>query len=203
VTENVVGDKKQTRHVGRRVAQSIFDACKYAEDAGYPLNRYVVINFRGGDPSEVTKAFQIFRRRFRGWLEYKREIAHAGQDCEPAYVYTFENPSDIPHVNWLVHIPPALLPEFDRKVLKWAEKIPGFDMFDLKVKPIAWCPGLANYINKGVDPLYQSHFHLEYMAKEHGPQGVIWGKRAGVSPFIGRTARKAAEWHRRNRKLAA
>jgi hypothetical protein len=49
---------------------------------------------------------------------------------------------------------------------------------------ISGCP--PKYIFKGTDPDYVQHFHLQEL---HAPQGVVHGKRAGISQAIAIKAR--------------
>jgi hypothetical protein len=110
--------------------------------------------------------------------------------ARPAYVYTFENPDDHTHVNWVLHVPDDLKREFTAKLPKWLAKIRGrVDPFDIDTQPVTEHPkSLAKYITKGTDPAYVKHFFLE---RVHAPQGWFRGLRAAVSTSLDKAARAA------------
>jgi hypothetical protein len=53
---------------------------------------------------------------------------------------------------------------------------------------------VAKYIFKPTEPDFLDHFHLRELHDQHGPQGTIYGRLAIVSPAVGATAGKDAEW---------
>jgi len=53
----------------------------------------------------------------------------------------------------------------------------------------------ANYILKGVESEHAERFYLKDLQDEKGPQGIIYGKRAGFSQSIGVTAQKRAKFN--------
>lgn len=178
-----------TTFINRRVVQSVFHAFDFAERQGVPLNTYVVIKLRERDDAAASRLFDEVRRKFRRWLSYIEK--KGGPSVDPIYVSVFENPNGSVHVNWAVHVPPALEKEFRAKLMTWVEKVQGLMPSDLHVQPIKlpFAKRLAKYIVKGVDPSYIEHFYLTEMA---APQGLIAGRRACVSPSIGRKARSQA-----------
>ena len=189
-----------SEHINRRVTQSIFDAIEFAVERATPLNRYVVINLHESDQETAATLFEAIRHKFRDWLNYRTR--KPGPPARPAYIYAIENSGERPHphVNWLVHVPNHLLKEFDRKLPQWVKKVQGdVGPFDISCEATieTHVKRLAKYIVKGTDPLYVDHFHLREMAE---PQGMVWGRRAGVSPSIGREARRVAVFKRRKRR---
>lgn len=164
-----------------------------------PLNTYVVINLRHQAGEEATRVFEVIRHKYRDWLTYLRSKGTA--NVAPTYVFAFENPEDLPHVNWVVHIPEGLEKEFARKLPRWVEKAQGvIEPYDISIKDvtIGTTSALANYILKGTQETHIDHFHLNGVYE--GSQGSVWGKRAGSSPSIGRTARNKAEFNRKHHK---
>jgi hypothetical protein len=181
---------RETEHINRRVTQSAFRAFDYAKVAGPRLNTYVVINIRDTAERGATTAFEKIRHKFRDWLGRRAKLA--GADVPPIYVFAFENPNGLIHVNWAVHIPEKLATEFSAKLPKWVEKVQGkVEPFDIDIQPVEsnYDKRLAKYIFKGTDPHFVTHFHLQDI---HEPQGKIWGRRAAVSQAIGIRARKKA-----------
>lgn len=203
MTKNVGGKARSTQHINRRVTQSIFRAFDYAATIGRPINRYVVIHLDETDAACAATLFERIRHKYRDWLAYhdKHDTLPSGQ---PAYIYVFENPEGgQPHVNWGVHVPSHLLADFARKLPRWIEKVQGpLTPFTYHEQPIALMRAkrLAKYIVKGTDPEFLDHFYLREIHAEHGAQGEVWGKRAGVSPSLGHAARRAAHFHPRRRR---
>lgn len=200
MTKNVGGYRPST-HIGRKVVQSIFDAIRYSRATDTPLNTYVVINLRESECGATATIFRAIRHKFRDWLAYRRRKYPALPAV--AYVYALESPENrYPHSNWVLHVPEELRSEFTRKLPLWVAKAQGScGSFDVDVQSVdqAYIPALSKYVLKGADPAYVSHFHLERVANDHGPQGIVWGKRAGASLTLDRAARRAAGWTRPRR----
>jgi hypothetical protein len=53
------------------------------------------------------------------------------------------------------------------------------------------------------DVKIEGDFHLTSLHDEHGDQGTFWGKRAGVSPALNKTARYAVGYDAKRRRLPA
>lgn len=183
-----------TTHIGRRVTQSIFDAFDFAADRGLHLNSYVVIQLRERDAASAATIFTGIRHRYRDFLSYRRRSGLFVPP--PAYVYTMENPHGTVHVNWALHVPAPVAGQFRPKLEGWIKKEQGeLDEFVLDLQPIDpnYAKRLAKYVVKGTEPAFIRHFYLDDVAK---PQGPIAGRRACVSPSIGRRAREQAGYRR-------
>ena len=80
----------------------------------------------------------------------------------------------------------------EKKCERWVRRAQGdirqFDLLASNVD-IQTDKSLAKYVIKGVDQRYIAYFHMQSYA---APQGRIWGRRAGTSPSISRTARNKA-----------
>ena len=142
----------------------------------------------------AAMAFAAIRHKYRDWLAYKAKLRQ--QRMPPVYIYTFENPAGRLHVNWVVHVPDALQDEFREKLQQWVTKVRGVvGPYDVHVQPVevAYHKRLAKYVLKGTDRNYTRHFHLEDV--DEGPQGEVWGRRAGISQAIGRRARARDSYH--------
>jgi hypothetical protein len=183
----------ESRHINRRVTQSAFRAFDYAKADGHKLNTYVVLRLRETVAQGAATAFTRIRHKYRDWLTYRgRKL---GESLSPIYVYALENPAGWLHVNWAIHIPSEMLPDFERKLEKWVARTQGpVERGDIHVQPIdpQYAKYLAKYMFKGTDPAYVRHFFLQNV---HSPQGSIYGKRAGVSQAIGIKARLRANFH--------
>lgn len=191
------GRNRLSTHIQRKTTQSILRACDFAEAQGSPLNVYMVINLFETDAASAATIFERIRRSLRSSLNYYRKQT-GDERAVPTYIYTFENPDDeSPHVNWLLHLPEDIRPKFIKKVTAAVQRTQGrLGKFDVKVDYIT--PGtvktVAKYVVKGTDPAFIEHFHLQ---RVQAPQGSFYGKRAGISPNLGNTARQAARFNAR------
>lgn len=185
-----IAPNQSTHHINRHAAENICHAIDFAKHIGYPLNRYVVLNF-DEETSETTgtEIFSRVRHKFRDWLNGRMK-KRGLQPIAPAYVYSHENPDKNPHVNWMVHVPEFLMEEFLAKLPKWLEKAQGivrpFDV-DVQLVDPHTDKVLAKYILKGTDERYVPYLHLQNYAE---PQGQVFGRRATASIAIGRKARR-------------
>lgn len=186
------------------MVQNMLRAFDFALAAGIPLNIYVVINLRDTADLGAATAFERIRHKYRDWLaHHSKKMAVR---IPPQYVFSFEAPGN-PHVNWVLRVPPRLMAEFQRKLPLWVCKVLGpIGPHDLDVqlkKPDSAYKALANYICKGCDPAYIEHFYLKDLYAEHGAQGLFWGKRAGVSPSLNKSARDGEGYNPKRRTLPA
>lgn len=185
--------KAYTDHISRHTAENICHAFDYAKFIGKPLNTYIVINLRElPDSLSPASAFEAIRQKYRCWLKNREKTGKTS--TETVYVYSHENPGDMPHVNWVVHMPAKIEKEFRAKLDQWMSKVlGGIGRYDLDIQIVDphTDKTLAKYIIKGRDTAYVDYLHLQDVAK---PQGRVWGRRATPSPSIGRTARKRAEF---------
>lgn len=182
--------RRPTHHINRRVSQSIFRAVDYAVFIGRALNLYVVLNLIDQDSASAATIFAKIRQKYRTWLRYR--LRKEGRQLEaPTYIYALEAPDGHHHVNWAVHVPEGLEEEFRERLPRWLKRAQGeCRPHDVHVDPIrqSHVKRLAKYIVKGTDPTFIDHFFLGDCA---APQGLVHGKRAGVSPSLGHAARRA------------
>lgn len=192
--------RRPTTHITRKVVQSIFRAFDFAEVRGSAFNIYVVINLTESERAGAAAQFEVIRHKYRDWLAYLRRKGATG--ARPIYTFSFEAPDGHHHVNWTLHIPPHLLDAFRQRLDKWVQRAcGGHGPFDIDCQPItANHKALAKYLMKGVDPEFVGHFHLQ---KVHAPQGLFVGKRAGMSPSLGKAARDAVHYDARRRVIRA
>src|SRR4051794_15179109 len=112
---------RQTRHINRRVTQSIFRAFDYAHWTGRSFNTYVVVNFDPASKTSPVEAFHKIRHKFRDRLSYASGRLGLGFQTAD-YVFAFENQAGLVHVNWVLHLPPALFADFEVKLPRWLKK---------------------------------------------------------------------------------
>lgn len=180
-----------TDHLNRHPAENICHGFDYAAYIGCPLNNYITINFDAESADRSGAIFRAIRHKCRDWFNRRTKQLY-GTARPLMYVCTHENPDGHAHCNWVLHIPPELQIEYDRKRLKWIERahknVRRYDVKAVSVDPKT-AKSLAKYIIKGIDARYIGYLHLQAYA---APQGRIWGRRAGTSEAIGRAARQAA-----------
>lgn len=182
--------------IRKRQAQNVLNACNFAHWSGAPLNAYITILLNDTIAQSSTTAFKLIMAKYNPWLAYRRKIGLV--DCPPIYIFTHENPNDNPHVNICFHIPPVIIDEFNLKLPRWIEDVQGeIDCVTLKNQPIKCGEDMyvTKYIIKGIDPDYIDHFGLRRLYKRNGPQGTIYGQRAGFSRSLGPVAMKKAGFH--------
>jgi hypothetical protein len=193
---------RRTEHINRKVVQNLFRAFDFAKAGGAPLNVTTVINFRDTPELSAATAFEHVRHKFRDWLSHHGK--KLGVRLPPQYVYTFENVGHI-HANWVLRVRPSLIAEFKTKLPRWLKKVQGtIGPYDIEIREVDVETGyksLAGYIAKGCDPAFAEHFYLGELKAQHGPQGEFWGKRAGISPALNKTARRAADYDDKQRKF--
>lgn len=181
---NNVSDRV-SHHIQRRPAVNIHHAERYSRHIGFPLNRFVTINF-SHTLCKMERASHEFRRllaqRFAPWL--RRTKGSTG--VPPTYVWALEAAGGKVAVHWMVHIPAGLRRTFEAKIRQWLTGMMGqIELQAVKVQAVHNPVGLRRYILKGTEPFWAAHLNVE-----HVPQGVIVGKRSGFSENLGPTARK-------------
>ncbi len=195
--------QRASQHITRKATQNAFRAFDYAPEIASPLNNYCVLRLHESATSSGATIFREFRHKFRDWYN-RRTKQIFGFGRRPIYVGSFENPdSGSLHVNWAVHIPPALQIEFETKAPGWLAKVQGpLGPYDFDMQPIDEnsAKRLAKYILKGTDPAFTDHFYLRDLVDKHGPQGTVYGRRLVVSTSIGATARRTAGWQPKRRR---
>jgi hypothetical protein len=178
-------------HIDHRQVRNIMRAVKFAELQGRPLDTFVTINFgqTGCSLDATSKVFERLRdNHFTKWL---RDIAkREGQpDWLPAYyIWAIENKPANQNVHWLVNLPQALKHSFEIKLAHWMEKLAGpLDPSQkvIHIQPADSPVGAAKYSCKGINPRYARHFRINPI-----PQGIVTGKRAGISKALGPEARR-------------
>jgi hypothetical protein len=152
-------------------------------ELGRPLNTFVTVNFDHTDcpPEHVSAAFERLRdNHFVRWLRY--------EEAAPAYyVWVLENQGGDMHVHWVVHVPSSLRKAFGTRLPKWLARVAGIIRCSesaINIKPVSKLRSLTRYLLKGMDSRYAPRYSVQ-----HESQGLVYGKRCGVSKSLGPSAR--------------
>lgn len=190
-----MGTPRKTTHLAHRAAANLSRAVSHAAAIGKPLNQFVSINYglTGCNEEDMVAAFRRLLKSFFVKWHTRHPRVSASADPAAAYVWTAEGLPGRHGVHWLVHVPPALVPEFKSALWRWLERTAGpiIDKDALDVRP-AWSAGQAkDYMLKGLPERHARRFKIKWAS-----QGVVYGKRCGISENLGPKAiarRKAEE----------
>lgn len=189
----------RTGHVARRSAENVLHSIRFARDLNQPFNRFVTIDFSslGIEEEAAGPLFIKLRQCVSRWWRYERKKNPALPELFHNYCHA--NPAGRRHVHWLLSVPDDMTAAFDKTVEDRLLKLTQLDALgDALHMQKATAPGNAGkYMMKGIDPMFAGYLHIQ-----HVDEGVVTGRRTGVSRNIGRTARSRAGWQRR-RRLAA
>jgi len=181
------GGNRRTRHIGWRQARNLRKAIHYADkrlvELGRPLNTFVTINFGhiACPPEVVSSIFEKLRdNHFVRWLRYETsDLSY--------YFWVIENAGGNTHVHWVLHLPKSLRAAFDAKLAEWLARVAGLITCGesaIRIQTVTKLRGLGLYLLKGMDPRYAARCGVR-----HVPQGIVYGKRCGVSKSLGPAAR--------------
>jgi len=188
--------KCRTSFVGRRAAENVFHAVRYADEMERPVNTAVCITFTSliDDERSASELFKDLQARIGRWWRDQR--IRKGRDIGPMVsVHVHANPENTTrHVHWLLHCPASIRAEFEEVVTKRLKKITGvFELgTNLHFSTVPRAGGKVKYILKGIEPEYAGHYFIRA-----ANEGDVTGRRSGVSRSIGRAARKKINWQRK------
>ena len=192
--------QRRSHSIRHRPAQNGFRAFDYARARGRSLTHAVTAHI--GHKADRTQSVKVarFLRRYRSWLEYKRQKGVLTDDT-PDYMLVVEAPGETTHFHWAVRVPVGLEDEFRHKCRMWADR--SFDEIGpsgLMIERIddTRYKSLAGYMLKGVDSNFIAHFHL---GKYENEQGLVYGRRLWVSRSLCPAARKQANYDDRSRSF--
>jgi hypothetical protein len=178
---------RRTHHIGWRQAQNLREAIHYADkrliDIGRPLNTFATINFGhiACAPEVVSEIFEKLRdNHFVRWLRY-------GTSYLSYYVWVIENAGGHTHVHWVLHLPKSLRAAFEIKLAEWLARVAGTITCResaVNIETVTSLRGLGLYLLKGMDPRYAARCGVTSV-----PQGLVYGKRCGVSKSLGPASR--------------
>jgi hypothetical protein len=151
----------------------------------------VTINFEhtGYSPEAASKCFEKIRvSHFRPWLVYQSKKSRRLDFGRPTYAWVIENGGGHTGAHWLVHVPERLQAEFRKKLPKWLETCAGPvnspQALDIQKADTPHKAGL--YMAKGINPRYAKLYRVRFPEA----QGLVHGKRCGISANLGPAARE-------------
>jgi hypothetical protein len=186
--------------LGHKATQTLYYAIEQAERINLPLNAYTTLNF-ALTTIPAHSAVQAFGKLRANYYNKWARRPRRGQRpaYEPTYAYVFENTIDGKactalepdgshnvHVHWLVHVPAKRRHDFDGLVYGWLDRVADelSPANAVKITNITNPLGLRRYTLKGSNEIWAPRY-----GAAHTPQGVIVGRRSGVSRNLGPTAR--------------
>jgi len=164
-------------------------------NAPVELNLFVTINWSLTETGE-DNFVALRNQRFCRWLRTRSQ--QLGLSIKPHYVFAREEG----HVHWMVHVPEVLVGEFMDLVPRWvtslehkgkgqrkrAENHEPAPARAVHIEPVRNSVAARKYLLKGIDPRFAFMFGLTTVEA----QGIVIGRRTGVSRTLGRKARSRA-----------
>jgi len=181
---------RESRVIDHRQALNIQRAVSHATKIGRELNTSVTFNVGHMRCSEFAMSAMFEKLRDNHFTKWLRDMAkrNGTRAWTPAYyVWAIEGTTGHPNIHWLVHVPPAIKKQFKTKLDQWMTRLAGplnTDQKPILVKEAYDPMGAALYLLKGTNPRYSRKYRIRT-----SPQGLVYGKRAGVSASLGPTAR--------------
>lgn len=181
---------RETRYLPPRAAANLARAVPFAATLGRPLNCLVSVNLglTACPHDRMDRAFGRIRKNFfPKWLR-----RHAKGDTPPGpptFVWVNEGKPGHYGFHWLLHIPPGRRQSFERELARWVDAVAGpcQDPATIDVRTATTPRRVADYLLKGLHPRD---------AQRHGVkaewQGIVPGKRCGMSLCLGPAARRRA-----------
>jgi hypothetical protein len=180
---------RQTRYLPHRPAANLSRSITFAAEIGRPLNAFVTINYGLTFCTEeaMTRAFRRLLKSFYGKWFTRHPKHRSAADRAATYAWVAEGKGGHHGVHWLVYIPAGLRAEFERELRRWLEKTAGpiIDEKAIDVRPANRPQGAGEYMLKG---LTEAHARRYKIKAEF--QGVVFGKRCGISENLGPAAIK-------------
>lgn len=187
-----------TTTVSGRDAGKLRDAVERTFHSGLPFNRFTTVHWEAAGVADDLKATARLLKLITDWLRSRGRSA--------AFLWVRENGHRKGrHVHILLHLPPDLLRDFNRRQRKWLAACGArWRRGVLKSEPIgrsyeqALCGGpdyganldrVVDYVLKGADRQTRERFGIE--RSENG--GAVVGKRCGVSQSLGPSGCRAAQ----------
>lgn len=189
--------KYAARQIGRRQAENVFHAIRFAYDNAMALNLHVTINLSelGLKDDEAGDFFRSMRTRVARWWKYQKGKGQPfGAFCDLA-VHSHP-PEGRRHVHWLLHAPSGARYDIAAIIENRLKKMLSLDCLGnaLQIDDVYKAGTLGKYILRGVDPAYADYFNMWTQ-----DEGIIIGRRVSVAKGISRAKRKEAGWKRRRR----
>jgi hypothetical protein len=176
--------------IGRKPASNLWHAFNFAAEISRPLTLFVTLNFSLTDcpPELATAKFRLIVETFTRWWRRPSRRDRLGQPGAFAYVWVAENGGGQAGIHWVLHMPAGRRADFAARLAQWmATNAGSVQPGAIDVRDAYSPPGLRRYLLKGCDPNYAAFCKIDFEA-----QGVVHGKRSGVSRSLQRAARDSA-----------
>lgn len=171
----------EQEYLASQQVERIFKAAEKAHESGYSLNRFITIHYDDcADKKRPQKFIVELMEHVRKWL--------VRRGFPVSYLYVLENGRDKGiHAHIMLHIPVGYQVEFKKALRRWLPfkmKMPKVNFKTISypnygdLSPLNGVYGRLRYICKGIDPT------TPIRAIKPIPQGVIMGRRWGISKLI-------------------
>lgn len=178
--------------VSRKTAANAWHAFNFAEEIRRPFTLHVSLNFAhtGCPPEAMTPQFmKLLDGKFGLWWRRPARALKLGPQGAPVYAWIAENGGGHPGIHWVVHVPAHRRADFEARLPVWLKAVAGdiTDGVTIHTEKIYSPQGLRLYLLKGCDPHYARFCKIHFK-----DQGIVHGKRSGVSRSLQRAARARA-----------
>lgn len=184
---------RSSEYLDRKAISAIKQAPRTATALRRPLNVFVTISITQTmcPKEEISARFRLLRdRNFYRWATYTPKGAQESRNGPPTFAWVIEAPNDGDDIHWLLHVKPERLAEFSRLLPVWVEKrfgIAAWADHPVDIAAEETPNNRALYMVKGANPCYAQFYYIP--EDKLKAQGVVFGKRGGVSQNLGTTSR--------------
>lgn len=181
-----------THFISRKTAANAWHAFNFAEEIGRPFTLHVTLNFGHTDcpPEAMTPQFmRLLDEKFGPWWRRPSRRLKLGNQGSPVYAWIAENGAGHHGIHWAVHVPAHRRADFEERLPAWLRAVAGdiTEGVTIHTAKIYSPQGLRLYLLKGCDPHYAQFCKIDFQ-----DQGIVHGKRSGVSRSLQRLARARA-----------
>lgn len=180
---------RRSHDINYKPASALWHAFNHATNTSRPFTLHVTLNFAHTNclPDDMTAQFrQLVGNKFGPWWRRPSRRLRLKPQGSPAFSWVAENVNGQPNIHWAVFVPPEREADFKKRLPVWLAAVTGGEINPaaINIKRIYNAVGLRSYMLKGTGDVFAR------LAKiEQKPQGLVIGKRSGVSRSLHRTAR--------------
>ncbi|RAI35760.1 hypothetical protein [Rhodoplanes serenus] len=171
---------RSTRFLAGADFDNLIAALDFAERTGRPLNRSVDLWWRGFDnPRLLTddQRLRLVQQRISKWC-----LARGFELC---WIWIRERGAASLNTHVLTHVPPENTAAFDAELIRALEHEGAIIAANaVMVKRAPGPRGKLKYLGKGMSP-----DDCAVRGIRHDPQGLVYGKRTGMTQNLNRAAR--------------